>query len=138
MLASLRRALLDTHRSPAGRERAISGLKSRYAEGRLTTGQLETRVEHVLRSGPTIDYPPVQGIGALIARRVRRFQRALLRMHAATWAAANGALLGVWAVLGAGLFWPAVFLIPSTVLLGGHALASRKLTRALSGVGLRG
>jgi hypothetical protein len=119
-------------RSPAGRERAIRALKARYAEGRITTGQLEVRVERVLRSGPTIDYPPVNGLGTLIARRVRRFQRALLRMHALTYVTANAALVAIWALMGEGSFWPALFLLPSTVVLGGHALASRKLTRAIS------
>ncbi len=129
---SLLRDLFDMRRSPAGRERAIRGLKARYAEGRITTRQLEMRVERVLRSGPTIEYPPVHGLGALIARRVRRFQRALLRMHAFGYVAANAALVGIWALMGEGSFWPALFLVPSTLVLGGHALASRKLTRAIS------
>jgi hypothetical protein len=132
VLASFFRTLGDMRRSPAAREHAIAQLKARYAEGRITTHQLETRVERVLRSGPEIDYPPVYSLGGLLQRRVRRFQRALLRMHAAGWLAINASALGIWALMGEGVFWPALFLIPSTVVLGGHAFASRKLTRAMS------
>ncbi len=132
MLASFVRALLEMRRSPAGREHAIRELKARYAEGRITTRQLETRVERVLSSGPTIDYPPVHSLGGLLARRTRRLQRALLRMHALGYLAINASAVGIWALMGEGVFWPALFLVPSTVVLGGHALASRKLTRAMS------
>ncbi len=124
--------VLEIRRSPAARERAIRALKARYAEGRLTTRQLETRVERVLRSGETIDYPPVRSLRTLVTGRVRRFQRALLRMHALGYTAANAGLVAIWALMGEGVFWPALFLVPSTVVLGGHALASRKLTRAMS------
>ncbi len=128
--------VLELRRSPAARERAIASLKARYAEGRLTTRQLEARVERVLRSGETIEYPPLRGLRRLVARRVRRFQRALLRMHALGYTAANAALVGIWSLMGEGVFWPALFLVPSTLVLGGHALASRKLTRSLSRLGL--
>jgi hypothetical protein len=132
VLASFLRAAFYSRLSPGSRERALRQLKARYAEGRLSTRQLETRVEHVLRSGETIDYPPVRSVGGVIARRVRRFQRALLRTHAFGYVAANGALAGIWALTGEGSFWPALFLVPSTLVLAGHALASRKLTRAMS------
>ncbi len=139
MLFWLLRAVLEVRLSPAGRERALRELKARYAEGRLSTHQLETRVEHVLRfsrSGDAIDYPPVFSLRRLLAGRVRRFQRALLRMHALGYGAANAALVGIWALMGQGLFWPALFLVPSTVVLAGHALASRKLSRRISRLGL--
>jgi hypothetical protein len=129
--------LLEIRRSPAARERAIASLKARYAEGRLTTHQLEARVERVLRSGDTIDYPPLGGVRRLVALRVRRFQRALLRMHALGYTAANASLVAIWALMGEGVFWPALFLVPSTLVLGGHALASRKLSRSLGRIGLR-
>jgi len=124
--------IFEIRRSPAARERAIRALKARYAEGRLTTHQLERRVERVLRSGDALDYQPVYGLRALVVGRVRRFQRALLRMHALGYTVANASLLGIWALTGEGVFWPALFLVPSTVVLGGHAFASRKLTRTMS------
>ena len=139
MLRSLIRTVLDLRLSPAARERALRALKAGYAEGRLTTRQLETRVEHVLRlsrSGEEIDYPPLFGVRRLLGGRVRRLQRALLRMHALGYTAANAAIVGIWALMGQGVFWPALFLVPSTVVLGGHAFASRKLSRRMSRLGL--
>jgi len=128
--------IFEIRRSPAAREAAIRALKARYAEGRLTTHQLETRVERVLRSGEALDYPPIRGMRALLSARVRRLQRALLRMHALGYTVANASLVAIWALMGEGLFWPALFLVPSTVVLAGHAFASRRLTRAISRLGL--
>jgi hypothetical protein len=125
-------------RSPARRERALASAKARFAEGRLTTHQLESRVERILRSSPARDVNeslrnlPLWGVRWFVLGRVRRIQRAMLRMHAVTYTAANASLLAIWELLGRGVFWPALFLIPSTVLLGGHAALSRKLTRALT------
>jgi hypothetical protein len=123
--------------SDAERERAIGALKAHYAEGRLSIGELEARVEQVYRSGTRRDVAtslrdlPLRGVARLILHRVQRFQRALLRTHLLAYAAANASLLGIWELTGQGVFWPALFLVPSTVLLAGHAVASRSLTRAL-------
>jgi hypothetical protein len=123
--------------SDADRERALIALKSHYAEGRLSTPELEARIEHILRSrnrrdavAPLRDLP-IRGLRRHIVGLVARFQRALLRMHLFTYAAVNASLLGVWELTGQGVFWPGLFLIPSTALFCGHAAASRMLTRAL-------
>jgi hypothetical protein len=129
-------------RSPSSRERALRAVKARYAEGRIGTRELEARVERILRSSTPRDVNEslrelsLRGPRRLVHRRVRRFQRAILRMHALVYVAANASLLAIWAMLGEGVFWPAVFLVPSTVLLAGHAAISRKLTRALARLGL--
>jgi hypothetical protein len=123
--------------SDAERERAIGALKAHYAEGRLSIGELEARVEQIYRRGTRRDVArslrdlPLRGVGRLILDRIGRFQRALLRTHVVAYATANAFFLGVWELTGQGVFWPALFLVPSTVLLGGHAVASRSLTRAL-------
>jgi hypothetical protein len=116
----------------------VGVLKAHYAEGRLSTEELEARVEDVYHAGGRSELAiylrglPLQGVRWLIANRARRLQRTVLRMHLFTYVTANTSLVGIWALTGQGVFWPAWFLIPSTALLGWHAVASRTLTRALS------
>lgn len=124
--------------SDAERERALGTLKAQYAEGRLSTEELEERIESVYRSdsrGGMSFYVrdlPLWGIRRLIVMRARRVQRALLRMHLLTYATLNASLLGIWALTGEGVFWPAWLLIPSTALFAWHVVVSRRVTRALS------
>jgi DUF1707 SHOCT-like domain len=123
--------------SDAERERALGVLKAHYAEGRLTTEELEARADDIYRSrmrGEGASYLrdlPLRGLRRLILVRVRRLQRAVLRMHLLAYATANASLAGIWALTGQGSFWPAWLLLPSTALLGWHLVASRRLTRAL-------
>jgi hypothetical protein len=124
--------------SDTERERALEALKTHYAEGRLSTEELEARVEKVCRSDTRREVAthlrdvPLRGVRWLIVSRVQRFQRGLRRVHVAAYATANASLVGIWALTGQGVFWPAWLLIPSTALLGWHLAASRTLTRALS------
>ena len=123
--------------SDVDRERALAALKAHYAEGRLSTRELEARVADILGSRTRRDVAaslrdlPLRGVRRLIIVRVRRFQRALLQMHLFAYAACNASLVGIWELTGQGVFWPALFLIPSTALVCGHAVASRMFTRAL-------
>lgn len=113
-------------------------MKTHYAEGRLSTEELEERIENVYRSDTRSGMAfylrdlPMWGLRRLIVIRARRLQRALLRMHLLTYATLNASLLGIWALTGEGVFWPAWLLIPSTALFGWHVVVSRRLTRALS------
>jgi len=123
--------------SDAERERALGVLKTHYAEGRLSTKELETRAEDIYRSntrGEVAVYLrdlPLRGGRRLILSWAERLERAVLRMHLFTYATANTSLVGIWLLTGQGVFWPAWLLIPSTALLGWHVAASRRLTRAL-------
>ena len=123
--------------SDAERERALGALKAHYAEGRLSTEELEARVEDVYRSGTRgqaaiyLRDLPLRGVHWLIVGWAQRLQRAVLRMHLFAYATANASLVGIWALTGQGVFWPAWLLIPSTALLGWHVIASRRLTRRL-------
>ena len=109
-----------------------------YAEGRLSTDELEVRVEEIYGTGTQRELATyfsassLRGIRRLLINRAQRFQRALLRMHLATYLTANASLVGIWALTGQGIFWPAWFLIPSTALLGWHLVASLAFTRAVS------
>jgi hypothetical protein len=113
-------------------------LKVHYAEGRLSTDELEVRVEEIYGSGTQREVATyfsassLRGIRRLVISRAQRLQRALLRMHLATYLTANASLAGIWALTGQGIFWPAWFLIPSTALLGWHVVASLALTRAVT------
>jgi hypothetical protein len=124
--------------SDADRERAIETLKLHFAEGRLSAQELESRVDAVYRSAtrPEIGIHlrdlPLRDLRRSVVGRIRRFQRAVLRLHAAAYASANGALIGIWALTGHGVFWPAWLLIPSTAVLGWHLFASRALTRTFN------
>jgi hypothetical protein len=119
------------------RERAVQTLKAHYADGRLSTDELEGRVENVYRSGTQHDLAahlrdlPLRGARLLIASRVRRVQRAVLRIHLLTYLGVNASALAIWGLTGEGTFWPGLLLIPSSVLLAWHLLASRALTRVL-------
>jgi Domain of unknown function (DUF1707) len=115
------------------RERAVEELRRHYAAGRLTAGELEERVARAYRADTRGDLARV--FEALPRRRrpltarVARAQRSALRLHAAAYASANGALVGVWALTGEGTFWPAQSLLPWGVVLGWHAYAYRRWWR---------
>lgn len=121
--------------SDAERERALRALKTYYAEGRLSTEELERHVEEICRSGTRAEIAPylrpLRTLRRGILGRAQRLQRALLRMHLLTYATANASLVAIWGLTGEGVFWPAWLLVPSTALLGWHFVASRRLTRAL-------
>jgi hypothetical protein len=124
--------------SDAERERALETLKTHYAEGRLSTQDLEGRVESVYHSGTRRDLAtpfrdlPLRGVRRVILWRVRRVQRAVLRMHLFTYLAVNASVLAIWSLTGGGSFWPALLLIPSSALFAWHLVMSRALTRVLS------
>jgi hypothetical protein len=139
MLFRFRRQVAPALRlSDAERERALRALKAHYAEGRLSIAELEGRVEDIYRSETRTQVAsllrglPWTSVRGLIATRVRRLERAVLRMHLLTYITANASLVGIWALTGHGAFWPAWLLVPSTALLGWHVFLSRSLTRALS------
>lgn len=122
--------------SDAEREQAVRALRGAYAEGRLETDELEERIAraHAAQWRAELaalgaDLPRFsRGRGKAIARRV---DRAALHAHAVGYAALNGSLVGIWELAGGGAFWPAVSLVPGTVLLGWHVAASRALRRRL-------
>jgi hypothetical protein len=120
------------------RERAVERLKSHYALGRLSLGEFETRVERVYdartrRSAAVyLADLPLRGARQLALGATRSAQRFVMRLHLSAYMIVNLSLVAVWLMLGQGVFWPAVFLVPSTALLVWHALLSRRLTRAIA------
>ena len=130
------------------RERALAELRRHYADGRLDPEELEQRSEAVVAARtrgelvpPLADLPGavLRVASAPLRRRVgeaaRRADRAAIRGHAWTFGGLNGGALAVWAIGGAGAFWPALVLVPTTLLLGGHVRARRAIRRRLAAPG---
>jgi hypothetical protein len=123
--------------SDADRERCSRLLHGAYAEGRISVDDLEARLERVERASTRVelavlarDVPKqrLQRFGAA----VDRFDRAALKAHGTSFVVVNGSLVGVWELAGAGFFWSAIALVPTTLLLGWHGLSSwtvRRLVR---------
>ncbi len=128
--------------SDAERESVVGALRGHYAAGRLDQRELETRASRAYtaeRRGDllvVLSDLPVQRryvfSRELIATRAGRVHRFLLRGHAATFAAVNGLLVGIWALTGGGTFWPALYLVPSAALLTWHWWGGRALARRMS------
>jgi len=119
--------------SDADRERAVDDLRAAYAAGRLDADELELRVQKAVAARTRAD---LRRLRADLPRRrgpsrrtVVRAHRAALRMHATGYAATNTTVVGVWAATGAGPFWPAIVLGPTTMLLAAHWAGVRALLR---------
>jgi hypothetical protein len=134
------RPAVPVRASDADRERALTALRIHYAEGRLEEAELEERAALAATAqfrgelrALLADLPrDVRRRGAKMAARVDRF---VLRAHAGTYGTVNGALVGTWALTGAGTFWPAWSIVPWGAALVGHAYCSRafrRLTRRLA------
>jgi Domain of unknown function (DUF1707) len=118
------------------RDRAAAALRHHFAAGRLEADELEDRLEQVFAARGRSDLR--LALAGLPAERVRGaavgfygLQRRALRYHVATWATVNASLVGVWELVGAGLFWPAIVLVPTSTLLAAHGVGSRGLRRWL-------
>jgi hypothetical protein len=122
--------------SDADRERCVRRLRAHFAAGRLDVEAFERRVARAERAttkaqlrGLCNDLPAERGRRAVEA--VDRADRLLLRGHAGLFVVGNAALVGIWALTGAGAFWPAFVLVPTAGLIGLHAACSwawRRLT----------
>ena len=115
--------------SEAERDRAARALRRHYAAGRLDLEELERRVEAASRAATRADLARL--FADLPKQRVShawrwfvRFNQRVLRVHAAGFAAVNGGLIGIWALVGGGEFWPAWSLLPGAGALGWHAAAT--------------
>jgi hypothetical protein len=122
--------------SDADRERCSRLLHGAYADGRLSLEDLEERLHRVERASSRVelallarDVPKqrLQRVGAA----VDRFDRAALKAHGTSFVVVNGSLVGIWELAGAGFFWPALALVPTTLLLSWHGLSSWTIRRVV-------
>jgi hypothetical protein len=122
--------------SDADRERCSRLLHGAYADGRLSLDELETRLERVERASSRVELAllardvPKQRLQRL-GSAVDRFDRAALKAHGTSFVVVNGSLIGVWELAGAGFFWPAIALVPTTLLLTWHGLSSWTIRRVV-------
>jgi hypothetical protein len=120
--------------SDADRERCSRLLHGAYADGRLSVEELERRLERVERAESKLELALlVRDVPKRRAQRfgaaVDRLDRMALKAHGATVVVVNGSLIGIWELTGGGTFWPAIALVPTSVLLGWHALSSWTVRR---------
>lgn len=126
------------------RELAERELRAQFTAGRLDPEELEERLGVVASARTRADLAqalsdlpgalrrvataPARARGAEVARRV---DRAAMRTHTVVFTGVNGGAITVWAVAGAGVFWPAAVLVPTALLLGGHVRVRRAVRRRL-------
>ncbi len=123
--------------SEAERERCAAAVRAAHAAGRLDHDELEERLGLVLAARTTLELRAARRGLPLAPRRpapgtLRKIHRAALGVHATAYAGANGAAIGVWALAGEGLFWPAIVLVPTTGLLAAHAASGAVVRRVWS------
>ena len=100
----------------------MRALRRHYAAGRLELGELEHRIERAWAARSRAELRPLfrDLPSDRLARRWRavvRFNEKALQVHAAGYAAGNGSLIGIWALVGSAEFWPAGALVPSTAAI---------------------
>ena len=129
---------MPTRASDAERESCARTLRDHAAAGRLEVAELEERLGAVYgaryRSELRVvlrDLP--RDHARRVARVVDRVDRFLLRAHLFAYAFCALVLVAVWALFGAGDFWPAWMLAPWLVVLAWHAGGSWSVRRMLRG-----
>lgn len=119
------------------RERAVDTLRDHYAEGRLTSEELEERIERAYHATTRTDLSALMRdlprySGRRTRERLARANREAWRAHVTSYTAVNGGLVGIWALTGGGDFWPAWSLVPWGMGLGWHWMAARATARRLA------
>lgn len=130
-----RRRRAPVRASDADRDRAVRALRDHYAAGRLTTEELDERVERACQATFRSELWPLladlpRERRARFVRQLARAHRATLPAHAGGYVGTNALLVAIWQLTGGGEFWPAWVLAPTTVMLGWHATATYLLARA--------
>lgn len=120
----------------ADREKTLATLRLAYESGRLDEEEYERRVGRTMTARTRGEVQRLQlgfitvGLAARGGRLGRRVHRAALGLHAAAFTGANGTAIGVWALTGEGLFWPAILLVPTSGMLAAHAASGPVVRRA--------
>ena len=125
-----------TRASDEEREQALRSLQRHYAAGRLDTAEFEERAALATRSRSRgelhalfADLP--RGRGARAARTAARVDRAARNAHLRAFTMVNGGLVALWALTGAGEFWPVWSIAPWGTAVAGHLWCSRSVQRRL-------
>jgi Domain of unknown function (DUF1707)/2TM domain len=93
--------------SDADRERVADRLRAAAGEGRLTSDELEERMERALSARTEAELEPlVSDLPALPGPRRPPARRVWDNEHVRAYVAVNVMLVAIWALTGAGYFWP--------------------------------
>jgi class 3 adenylate cyclase len=128
--------------SDEDREHVVDVLREQYGAGRLSADELSARIEHAYGArtrselgGLTADLTPGRPVPAAPGKRVvtrgGRGLRTSFRIHLTVYAIVNVALVCIWAITGAGYFWPIWPLLGWGIGVGAHGAP------ILAGVGTR-
>jgi hypothetical protein len=94
---------IDVRASDGDRDRVVEELRAHAADGRLTMEELEERVQRALAARTLGELPELtRDLPERATRRRRRSHRPEL----GTFVAVMVLLLAIWALTGAGYFWP--------------------------------
>ena len=88
--------------SDADRDRVAERLRTAVAEGRLTSEELEERLEGAFAARTEAELEPLVADLPVAAREPRQRDRSHERAYVATMVL----LVAIWALTGAGYFWP--------------------------------
>jgi hypothetical protein len=124
------------------REQAVESLRHHYSAGRLSSEELEERVERAYDATTRgdldrilYDLPTERGRRA--AGRLSEANRGAWRAHLTSYLAVNGGLVGIWGATGGGEFWPGWPMAWWGMFLGWHWLAARAVAGRLRRAGRR-
>lgn len=115
----------DLRASDAEREDVVSRLRDHAADGRLGTDELAARIDRAYAATTRRE------LASLVAdvpqaARPRAGARAELRRHVRTYLAVMALLVVIWAVSGAGYFWPVWPALGWGIAVLGHAGSVRR------------
>ena len=114
--------MTELRASDADRERVAERLRVAAGDGRLTPAELEERLEHAFsaRTGPELE-PLVADLPA-----PRPPARPRDRTDERTYMAVMLLLVAIWALTGAGYFWPIWPMLGWGLAVAAHALARQR------------
>ena len=117
----------DKRASDAEREATISDLRAHAAEGRVGLEELDERVAKALAATTRADLAALTA-DLPRARRARDRGRAQreFRDHLRTYMMVMALLVAIWALTGAGYFWPVWPMVGWGVVVAPDALAARR------------
>jgi nitroreductase len=94
--------------SDADRERVAERLRTAAAEGRITASELEERLERAFSARTDAELEPLVADVPALAEPAPRRERRRLRdsEHLRAYLATMLLLVSIWALTGAGYFWP--------------------------------
>jgi hypothetical protein len=120
------------------RELAVRVLRHHYAAGRISSAELEERIERAYGATTRGDIDEVlydlpSDRGRRAANRLRRANRGAWRAHLTSYVSVNGGLVAIWGMTGGGEFWPGWPMAWWGMFLGWHWIAARTVAGRLRG-----